>query len=260
MNTREAARKVVEAFPELRASRVEAIPNAFDSADFGLGVPARTDGRFRIVHTGSMHTEQGLRHRSTVSGRLALGGHVRGVDFLPRSYVFLLEALDRLLDARPELRDMVEVHFAGVLTADERAALEEVAYVRLHGFLSHRETIALLRSADLLFLPMHDLPPGRRATIVPHKTYEYVASGRPILAAVPDGDARDLLEAAGTARLCRPSDVEAMTLILETELGRWRACEQTALPHCEVVQRCEARRLVADVACVYDEMLGGRRP
>ncbi len=34
-----------------------------------------------------------------------------------------------------------------------------------------------MRSADLLFLPMQNLPPGVRATIVPGKTYEYLASG-----------------------------------------------------------------------------------
>ena len=61
-----------------------------------------------------------------------------------------------------------------------------------------------MRSADLLFLPMHDLPPGRRAGLVPYKTYEYLAAERPILAAVPDGDARDILSRVSHATLCRP--------------------------------------------------------
>ena len=69
----------------------------------------------------------------------------------------------------------------------------------LRDFIPHAGTIELMRSADLLFLPMHDLPPGRRAGLVPQKTYEYLAARRPILAAVPDGDARDLLEASGVA-------------------------------------------------------------
>ena len=69
--------------------------------------------------------------------------------------------------------------------------------MRLHGRLSHRETLALLRSADLLFLPMHELPPGQRAGLIPYKTYEYLAARRPILAAVPDGDVRDMLAPLG---------------------------------------------------------------
>ncbi len=81
-----------------------------------------------------------------------------------------------------------------------------------------------MRSADLLFLPMHDLPAGRRAGLVPQKTYEYLAAGRPILAAVPDGDARDLLDASGVARLCRPADAAAMAAAVAAEAAAsWTA-------------------------------------
>ena len=57
---------------------------------------------------------------------------------------------------------------------------------------------------------MHELPPGRRASIVPYKTYEYLAARRPVLAAVPDGDVRDLLAPMAHVSLCRPSDSGAM--------------------------------------------------
>ena len=258
MNTREAARRVVETFPELAGRAVHAIPNAFDPSDFEGSPRPRDDGRFRIVHTGSLHMDFGLRHREASPLRRALGGPVDGVDFLPRSHVFLVEALERLLRARPDLRDVVEVHLAGVLTDAEQQSLRDVRAATLHGFLSHKETIALVRSADLLFLPMQDLPPGRRATIVPQKTYEYVASGRPILAAVPDGDARDLLTDAGTAQLCRPSDADTMARIVELEIDRWRSGAEPAAPRPEVLARCSAPRLVSEIAGLFDELLGSR--
>ena len=178
------------------------------------------------------------------------------VDFLTRSHVFLIEALERLFEARPELRSVVELHFAGVLTPAEQQSIERVGGATLHGFLTHRETTALVRSADLLFLPMQDLPPGRRATIVPQKTYEYLASGRPILAAVPDGDARDLLEAAGTARLSRPADTAAMAKLIGLEIDDWRRGEKPAEPDPDVLLRSSAPRLVCDLAGVFDELLG----
>jgi glycosyltransferase involved in cell wall biosynthesis len=258
MNTSEAARRAIEAFPELATRIVRGVPNAFDPADFDGAPPERRDGRFRIVHTGSMHTDLGLRHRGRSWLGTTLGGHVEGVDFLPRSHIFLVEALHALLERHPELADTIELHFAGVLTERERAMLTALPYARLHGFLPHRETVALIRSADLLFLPMHDLPPGRRATIVPQKTYEYVASGRPILAAVPDGDARDLLVAAGTARLCRPADTRAMSRILGAEIDRWSAGGETPSPPSDVLASCAAPRLVADVAGIFEELLTGR--
>ncbi len=255
MNTEEAAQRVVRAFPRLDG-RVRAIPNAFEPADFAAGAPERRDGRFRIVHTGSMHMDAGLGQRAASRLRRTLGGFVDGVDFLTRSHVFLLEALERLFEARPELREDVELHFAGVLTVAEQQSIGGVRNATLHGFLSHRDAMTLVRSADLLFLPMQDLPPGRRSTIVPHKTYEYVASGRPILAAVPDGDARDLLVEAGTARLCRPADTAAMTQHLAAEIDRWRSGAEPAAPRSEVVARCSAPRLAADMAGVFDDVLG----
>jgi hypothetical protein len=258
LNTKEAAARTLESFPELRGRLVRAVPNAFEPDEFEGPPPARSDGRFRIVHTGSLHTEEGIRHRSASRLRRALAGKVDGVDFLPRSHVFLVEALERVLGRRPELREVVELHFAGVLTADDQQRLERLPYAKVLGFLPHAESIELVRSADLLFLPMHDLPLGRRATIVPHKTYEYVASGRPILAAVPDGDARDLLVASGTARLARPSDSEAMASLLEDEIQRWENGVGASPLRSDVVEGVAAPRLARDIAAVFDELLARR--
>ena len=124
-------------------------------------------------------------------------------------------------------------------------------FVRMHEFVPHPETVALLRSADALFLPMHDLPAGIRAGIVPQKTYEYVAAGRPIVAAVPDGDARDLLAASGVARLCRPSDVAGIKAALRGEIERWRAGEDPPAVRADVLTRCTSARLTSEVAEVY---------
>ena len=108
----------------------------------------------------------------------------------------------------------------------------------------------------MLFLPMHDLPEGTRATVVPGKTYEYLASGRPILAAVPDGDARDLLASAGTAFLSRPKDVEGMTRAIVQAYERWRLREPLPRPPAELLRRFEYRELACELASVFDQLDG----
>jgi hypothetical protein len=255
MNAPEARRRVLEAFPSLDPARVAAIPNAFDPADFAAPVPARDDGRFRIVHAGSLHTEQGLAHRSASRLRRVLGGTAPGVDFLTRSHVFLLEALGSLVARRPELSRIVEVVLAGVFTEQDRAVAARYPFVRLEDFVPHAGTLELLRSADLLFLPMYDLPAGRRAGLIPHKTYEYLAAGRPILAAVPEGDARDLLAASGAARLGAPADTAAMEAHLSAEIDRWQRGVAPVAPSREVLERCSCRRLVRELAAVYDAVV-----
>jgi glycosyltransferase involved in cell wall biosynthesis len=254
MSTREAAARLVATFPELRDRPVVAIPNGFDPLDFAGPPPARSDSAYRIVHTGYLHTQLGrqMRRRSVV--RRVLGGDVRGVDIYTRSHAYLVEALERLdsgIGAAP-----VELHLAGVMTAADHEVASRSRVVRTHGFVTHPASVALMRSADLLFLPMHDLPRGVRATIVPGKTYEYLASRRPILAAVPDGDARDLLEEAGSAVLTRPADVDAM---VETLRGLLERRLVLPAPSEEVVARYAYPSLAAELGRVFDVVVGSGR-
>jgi glycosyltransferase involved in cell wall biosynthesis len=253
MSTPEAVRRIRGAIPELAGKPVDAIPNGFDASDFEHSVERRNDGVFRIVHTGYLHTELGYRQRRHPALRRALGGTARGVDFLTRSHVFLLRAVERLLQADPSLASTLEVHLAGVASDVDRAVAAGSPVVKMPGYLSHDETLELLRTADLLFLPMHDLPAGVRAGIVPGKTYEYLASGRPVLAAVPDGDARDLLDRAG-AVLCRPADVEAMASAIAEQLARFRAGGQAATSRADVVDGYEYSLLAARLTDVFDQL------
>lgn len=259
MNTPEAARRLRRHFPELERTRVAVIPNGFDAADFAGPPPKREDGRFRIVHTGTLHTEAGRRHRKTRRLRRLLGGApVPTVDIFTRSHAFLLQAVAGLVAEEPALRPTLDVCFAGVLTEEDRRLAAGSPVVRFTGYLPHGETITLIRSADILFLPMHDLPPGTPAGIVPGKAYEYLAAGRPILAAVPDGDARDLFTEAGTGRLCRPSDASGMAAVIRSELERWRSGVPPPAPVPEVVARYERRRLTDELAVLYAHVLDVR--
>jgi glycosyltransferase involved in cell wall biosynthesis len=247
-NTHEAARAARAAFPALRSKPAAVIPNGYDPTDFATEPEPRDDNAFRIVHTGYLHTELGRSQRRGERLRRMLGGTMPGVDFLTRSHVFLLEAVERLV-ARGH---RIEVHLAGKLSADDTQAMTDVVHNR--GYLSHGESVALMRSADLLFLPMHDLPRGQRARIVPGKTYEYLGAGRPILAAVPDGDARDLLEASGVADLCRPADVDCLAAALERRIEAKDATSRTA--PAELLHRLDRRRLTRELATLFDQVLG----
>lgn len=259
MNTPEAARTIVEAFPELSLRLADPIPNGYDAADFSGSTAERADSRFRIVHTGYLHTEHGLRHRKAGRLRRALDGTTPGVDFLPRSHVFLLAGLTALLARRPELQSRIEVVLAGVLSPADEEIVEQFAHrelVRLPGYVPHRTTVELIRAADLLFLPMHDLPAGRRARIVPGKTYEYLASGRPILAAVPDGDARDLLSDFDHVTLCRPADSSAIAAAIEAAFDSGRVDRPSTVP--VGAERFERRQQTKALAQTFDRVLASR--
>lgn len=254
MSTPEAVKRLLRRFPELGDRPVRAIPNGFDAADFAGPAMPRDDAKFRIVHTGYLHTALGEQHRKRRLLRETLRGSVPGLDILTRSHVYLVEAINRLLASDPALADVLELHLAGVMSEADRAVATRCP-VTIHGYLNHADTIELMQSANLLFLPMQDLAAGVRATIVPGKTYEYLAAGTPILAAVPDGDARDILGEAGGATLVRPDDVDGITAGIRAELHRFRAGMATATPDPEVVGRFEYGSLAADLAGLFDAVL-----
>jgi glycosyltransferase involved in cell wall biosynthesis len=252
MNTSEAARRVLVEFPEIPPRRVTAIPNGYDADEFP-DRPIARNTRFRIVHTGSLHTDLGLKNRRTARVRAALGGMpVPGVDFLTRSPFFLLQAVERLLIRDPSAHNDLEVRFLGPATAADLKVIEATPVSRWEGIRTHDETVAAIRSADLLFLPMQDLPAGHRAGLVPTKTYEYAASGRPILAAVPPGDARDLLESLPTAMVVDPSDVDGMAERIGATLRRWRAGEPPPPLDRHLLSAFEYRAIARQVAGVLD--------
>ena len=246
MNTPEAAARAKAAFPEL-VERIMVIPNGYDSADFAHPLRAREDGKFRIAHTGYLHTEE-LRRTLRSEVRKLLGGEILDVDFATRSHLYLVEALRRLVQAEPRLRDVIALDLAGVVSPDDPLAAADLEFVRFLGYLPHAESVALIRSADLLFLPMHKIRSGARAGIVPGKTFEYLATGKPILAAVPEGDARDFVQAAGTGLVCDPDDVAAMARIIRAEVARWEAGGEPPPLNVEYVRRFERKVLTRAVA------------
>ncbi|MEZ5098368.1 MAG: glycosyltransferase [Thermoleophilia bacterium] len=255
MNTPEALRRLRDAFPDLRRPAARRDPERLRRRR--LREPAQGAPRRGVPHRPHRVPAHRARARAPAPPPAAPPARRRvpGLDVLTRSHVYLL-GRSSACSPDPGLAEVLEVHLAGVLSEDDRAVAAGSSVVHAHGYLPHVESLELVRGADLLFLPMHDLPPGSRAGIVPGKTYEYLASGRPILAAVPDGDARDLLAEAGSAFLCRPSDVDGMAAAIRSAVDAWRRGGPPRRPWPSVVERYESRPLAASFAGLLHEVAG----
>jgi glycosyltransferase involved in cell wall biosynthesis len=252
MNTNAAAEALRTRIPSLASKRIVTITNGYDDSDFAEPVKQRTDNHFRIVHSGSLHSTGGLALQGSWLKR-ALGGAQAGLNILTRSHHVLLRAMSRWVDSRPEVRNTVELVFAGKVSKDDQAIADAspvASMIRFTGYVPHHESTEMIRTADLLFLPMHSLPPGVPSLIVPGKTYEYAASGRPILAAVPDGDVHQILSQCGTGLVCRPEDEAAMAAALDRAYTTWKKEGRVnAAPlQAETVKRYERRALTFELA------------
>jgi glycosyltransferase involved in cell wall biosynthesis len=83
--------------------------------------------------------------------------------------------------------------------------------VTVHGPIEHERVGAILASADLLFLTLPARPDGSAGGRISAKTYEYLSTDRPILAAVPRGESWDYLSDKPGVWLVEPDDRQGMT-------------------------------------------------
>ncbi len=209
-NTPEA-RAAIERGIGARARRAVVIPNGYDVDDFtGLEPAPRSDDAFRIAHLGTLHS-RALYERRGPAGFVRRIRRHRPQRVAPagRTLRPLLKAIHALRREGDPLGERVRVRVLGpVDEATERCVRDSPTpdAVELIGYLPHAEALREAASADALFLPLYGLPAGERARIVPGKTYEYLALGRPILACVPPGDARELVERTGRAACADPCD------------------------------------------------------
>jgi glycosyltransferase involved in cell wall biosynthesis len=171
------------------------LPNGFEPAarDDAAEPNAAT---FRIVYTGTL-------------------SRVRDVDTF-------LDALHDLLGRRPEARRRMRVQIVGPFETgyqDRAIALGLTpGIVSFEGPRPHAETRAIQASADLLVLWKME---GMAAT-VPGKLYEYLDTGRPVLALLDAGDeAAALVERAGGTRVDR-GDREGVIAAIERGYLAWR--------------------------------------
>jgi hypothetical protein len=251
MNTPVAKRRLIATFPALGKRPVTSITNGFDSDEFPQSDVRTRNMRFRIVHTGTFHTKLGLNQKVKSPIYKILGKSHRGVQLLPRSPYYLLRALESIAANDPKMLGDIEVVFAGVSSDEDRKLIAESAVagnVTMTGYLGHDESVKHTRAADLLFLPLHSIGDGEQSSIVPGKTYEYIASGNAILAALPDGDAKRIVEEAGNSRVVDPADVLGLEQGIRHFYKQWKNGSLIYQRDASQVMKYERRQLTGELA------------
>jgi glycosyltransferase involved in cell wall biosynthesis len=163
------------------ASKFHLVRNGCERGEFDGVEPLATDGRFTLLHAGSLY---GGRKPTALFAALA-ALRDRGV-IGARTFCF---------------RQIGRVSLAGFDMAAERARLGLEGLVELVAAQPRRDILREMLSASCLLL----LQPGTTVSI-PGKLFEYFASGRPILAVAEEGETSDLVRASGRGLAVLPDD------------------------------------------------------
>lgn len=129
----------------------------------------------------------------------------------------LAQRLEVVLDAARFLRDLPQVQFVlmgeGLQAAElqRRCAESNIDNVRILPRRPRGEMAAIFALADVLLVHLRDDPLFR--ITIPHKVFSYLASGKPVLAAI-SGDAADIVRATGAGLTCQPDDPGALAALV----------------------------------------------
>lgn len=138
-------------FASMTSTPVHLITNGYDEDDFAAELPPRTDGKFRVVHTGLFASD---------------GNPLE-----------LWKALAGLCSESSEFASRLEIRLAGKVDPEIVEAITEAglgAQLKLLGYLPHPESVAELRQADIILLPLRHSP--EYSKVYPGKIFECMAA------------------------------------------------------------------------------------
>lgn len=252
-NTPECRSLFLAAEPTLRPEQVVAITNGWDRAEFAPPHPTVEPGqKLVLLHAGSFLCHELYEHERPLRRLLGwLRWSGERIERSGRTPQHVLGAL-RLLRQRGALAGReVALRCIGMIDPALRRCVAESGVgdaVELVSYRPHAELLAEVRRADALFLTLHGLPPGHRSRIVPGKTYEYLASGRPMLCGLPPGDARDFVAGSPRAFVADPCDDAALADQIERLHAAWRRGDFRNAEQPPAVEQFERHRLTGDLA------------
>ena len=217
VNTDGAARLYAAAYPE-HGQKIVTIPNGYDMLTPVAQRP--TGGDFQIMHVGSFYGS--------------------------RTPDMLLECL-----AEIGRDDIVFVQVGGSFDSYER--FKERVRIKIVPPLPREAALEIMREASLLYLKQGWERGVSEYIAVGAKTYEYLATGLPILAEVPPGDNAELVQKYASAGYIVTSDKRADLCHAVARAYDARSRVSVAI-HPEFARRFSRRDLARELATVFDRL------
>ena len=173
-----------------------------------------------------------------------------------RSITPVLTALQQLL--AEQKMDLSTVCFR-IVGYSERDSLDVArqygleAIMEQTGYLSHREALLSNLNADLLLLLVGDEP--KYQSVYTGKLFDYLRSGRPILALAPKGGVVDkVLRESGHGRTFRSTQTGQIKAMILREYQKWQMSDSIQLLHSPAIEKFERKVLTKRLAQVFESV------
>ena len=210
---------------------IEVVPNGFDEADFPRIGSSQLDQDFTFVHVGSMNKD--------------------------RNPIAFWRAVHAAVEKLPELKQKLKIKLIGPVDFSVRASVESMGLKEVTEFIEyvpHTEAVQLQQKAQVVLLVINNSPNAR--TIIPGKLFEYLGSGRPLLAIGPkESDSAKVIEMTKGGVVHEHDDVEGLTSRILEYYNIYKTGELNI--NSEGLQQFTRKNLAGEFAKVLDLVAPG---
>jgi glycosyltransferase involved in cell wall biosynthesis len=168
---------------------------------------------------------------------------------------YFLEGLAILFNIRPELKNEIEAVFLGSYPNEYKSYIEEYNLsdsVNLLGYVEHSECVKYELNSDVLWMMINKTE--RSDLHSTGKLYEYFGAGKPILACVPEGVARQSLKNYNAVKICYPHDSEAIAKAIEEYYDLYTS-GRMPVPNKDVINKYDRQKLTGELVRVFENVL-----
>jgi len=201
----------------------------FDIADF-INTPEFDKDRFIITYTGSFYG--------------------------PQQPIHFLYAIKDLIEEGKIKIDKIQLDFFGLTRQSGFLKFEDTLLkkiIKRHSYVSHKEIINYIMTANLLLLILGS---KRGSYTIPGKTFEYIASGRPILALVPKkSDVANLVLKTKTGVIVDPENVEEIKRAILYYYKKWEGDRLNVEPDWGEIYKYEAKVGAKKLSRIFEKVL-----
>ncbi|HVO74732.1 MAG TPA: glycosyltransferase family 4 protein [Ignavibacteriaceae bacterium] len=168
------------------------IPHGYDAADFtSFATGNASNKKMILTYSGIFYEHNTPKH--------------------------FFSAFNKLKKENPHIAGNIELHFVGHLGKSNIKLIKNYnlqEFVVNHGYLNHDEAIEKIMFSDVLWMMLGKWK--HSDTILPGKLMEYIGSGKPFIACLPDGAAKMIAAGCGAAFITAPdNDEEIKNTILK---------------------------------------------
>lgn len=266
-NTPHSRTMLLNKFSDLNPDNITTINSGFDKTDFEKFISSYTNEKkhkMTILYAGYFYGEPPNKDEQEEVSLLKrirekLKYKPEKVDMTTHSPYYFFKAISNLFDKKRLNPKNINIQFLGTIhqrfhhmVCDEPNLYKSVEFL---DYQPHDIVLKYLQKADLLLFTLYKPLERPYLECIPGKTYEYMASKKPILALIPEGDAKKVLEKTGLAYFANPDNISQIEEIIITLYNYYQKQTIPISPQDDFVNQFNYYHITKKLTDVFNNIL-----